>query len=249
MLPPCVHGEEERGNWERLTHSLSNCSPFVHRTASHRVRVGEQLHPENVSFSVCQSEQLHVLHRVLPWKVRTGYLRTSLGWGQSTQRSLTRGDREAPSLERFIQSVKRGDQSRPLPSHPWAGEWSFPLKSTCTPFLAEVSRRKLFVHVKDGFKTWGLHLHLNQTLGSHTYMSRWHEGAGGLQPVLDADFRIWKGPCLVAMSHEFHYTRKCFQGDENQWRPEDWILMRWMNGLSSVSSFFSMGFYSDSSIF
>lgn len=48
--------------------------PSAHRTASHRIRVGEQLHPENVSFSVCQSEQFHILHRILPRKVRSASL-------------------------------------------------------------------------------------------------------------------------------------------------------------------------------
>lgn len=63
-LPPCVWGGRQRQPFKRYF-------LFVHRTASHRVGVGEQLHPENVSFSVCQSEQLHILHRILPWKVRT----------------------------------------------------------------------------------------------------------------------------------------------------------------------------------
>lgn len=70
----CVRREGERGRpgAQTLLH-------FIHRTASHRVRVGEQLHPENVSFSVRQSEQLHVLHRVLPRKVGAGALHASPG--------------------------------------------------------------------------------------------------------------------------------------------------------------------------
>lgn len=75
----CVWRVTEGAERESDAASLKLCSPCVHRTASHRVRVGEQLHPENVSFSVCQSEQLHILHRVLPRKVRTPYLCTS--WG------------------------------------------------------------------------------------------------------------------------------------------------------------------------
>lgn len=68
--PECL-GSQPGGVERDQMQPLKLCSPCIHRTASYRVRVGEQLHPENVSFSVCQSEQLHVLHRVLPWKVRT----------------------------------------------------------------------------------------------------------------------------------------------------------------------------------
>lgn len=76
-LPPCVWGGGQRQPFKRYF-------LFVHRTASHRVGVGEQLHPENVSFSVCQSEQLHILHRVLPRKVRT---RLPHSPGPGTERS------------------------------------------------------------------------------------------------------------------------------------------------------------------
>ncbi|KAK1341495.1 hypothetical protein QTO34_017909 [Cnephaeus nilssonii] len=54
LLPPCVYGEED---WEWSRHPRQPFKLgflFVHRTASHGVGVGEQLHPENVSFSVCQ---------------------------------------------------------------------------------------------------------------------------------------------------------------------------------------------------
>lgn len=49
--------------------SLSDSVLFLHRTASYRIWVGEQLHSENVSFSVCQPEQLYLLYSILPWKV------------------------------------------------------------------------------------------------------------------------------------------------------------------------------------
>lgn len=49
--------------------NLWNSALFLHRAASYRIWVGEQLHSENVSFSVCQSEQLYLLYSILPWKV------------------------------------------------------------------------------------------------------------------------------------------------------------------------------------
>lgn len=70
---------------------------FVHRTASHGVGVGEQLHPENVSFSVCQSEQLHVLHCVLPRKVGTRSPHTP-GRGTESSDVTDQGNRGVPPL-------------------------------------------------------------------------------------------------------------------------------------------------------
>lgn len=48
---------------------LWNSALFLHRAASYRIWVGEQLHSENVSFSVCQPEQLYILYSIFPWKV------------------------------------------------------------------------------------------------------------------------------------------------------------------------------------
>lgn len=49
--------------------NLWNSALFLYRAASYWIWVGEQLHSENVSFSVCQSEQLYLLYSILPWKV------------------------------------------------------------------------------------------------------------------------------------------------------------------------------------
>lgn len=80
----------------------------------------------------------------------------SPGWGQNAQRSLTRGDKEVPPLEWFIQSVKGEAQSPPFPSHSHLRKWS---RVSVHLFLIRGKWRKI-IYTCEGY---GLHLHLNQT--------------------------------------------------------------------------------------
>lgn len=60
---------ENKKCWSSVCISMS-LSLCLHRTAEDRVRVGEQLHPQDVPFSVCQPQQFYFLHRLLFGKVR-----------------------------------------------------------------------------------------------------------------------------------------------------------------------------------
>lgn len=123
LLPPCVHGEGDRGSWEGSDAAFQTLLPFHPQNSLARSPSGRTASPWKCFFfslsiwtaprftsrssSEGKNPSVHT-----PWS------------GDRTQRSLTRGDREVPPLEWFIQSVKREDQPPPFPSHSHRRKWS-----------------------------------------------------------------------------------------------------------------------------